>query len=291
MATTYGMTTPMVSSVMPNPTGMSQPTMTGQSPMAMTSPMMTANMNLPLSTARPIDVTETTPNLEQIQSFEVVGRAVDGTHFHQDPVTGQMYRMSEEFHQRISDILSQKDMYMNFTITDLVENDGILELNSMSSHIDTSKQFYTSESIGLGKSKVQFNDISTTISNNLITSNKEVLKKYEIENTSILNNFVKNENIDVISNDRSITFNVLEVEKINISNKERNKYITPVNLFKNNSMMGLKTETSPIQKIAVYFIPINSFRRTPSSIILNRNSFQNNYMTLINKFTGFNNRN
>ena len=63
------------------------------------------NMNLPLSRATPIQVTETTPNLEEIQGFPVAGRGLDGTHFHQDPVTGQMYQMSEEFHQRIPEIL------------------------------------------------------------------------------------------------------------------------------------------------------------------------------------------
>ena len=118
MATTYGMTAPMMSSTMPNPMGTVQtamsPSMMGQSPMGMNN----ANMNLPLSTARPIEVTETTPNLEQIQNFPVAGRAADGTHFHQDPVSGQMYRMSAEFHDRIPEILRNRQNILSGGLTD-----------------------------------------------------------------------------------------------------------------------------------------------------------------------------
>lgn len=106
---TYG--TPMVSSVMPNPMGVTSAGM--NKPASMSQPMTTTglqagtvrNMNLPLSRATPIQVNETTPNLEEIQNFPVAGRGLDGTHFHQDPVSGQMYVMTEEFHQRIPEIL------------------------------------------------------------------------------------------------------------------------------------------------------------------------------------------
>jgi len=66
------------------------------------------NMNLPMSSARPIEVDENTPNLEEIQGFPVAGTAADGTHFHQDPVSGQMYKMSTDLHQRIPQILRDR---------------------------------------------------------------------------------------------------------------------------------------------------------------------------------------
>lgn len=66
------------------------------------------NMSLPLAMSTPVGVDENTPNLEEVQSFPVVGIADDGTHFHQDTVTGQMYKMSEDFHNRIPGILASR---------------------------------------------------------------------------------------------------------------------------------------------------------------------------------------
>ena len=104
MATTsYG--TPMGSSIVPNPIGMRTLPMTTTGLQSGT----TRNMSLPLALALPIQVTETTPNLEAIQNFPVAGRGLDGTHFHQDPVTGQMYVMSDELHQRIPGIIASRN--------------------------------------------------------------------------------------------------------------------------------------------------------------------------------------
>lgn len=112
---TYGMSsTPMISSTMPNPMGVTSVGMNRA--ISMSQPMTTTglqagtvrNMNLPLSRATPIQVTEITPNLEEIQNFPVAGRGLDGTHFHQDPVSGQMYVMTAEFHNRIPQILANR---------------------------------------------------------------------------------------------------------------------------------------------------------------------------------------
>jgi hypothetical protein len=53
-----------------------------------------------------IRVNETTPNLEMIQSFPVVSRN-GNVHIHQDPVTSQMYEMTDEFHAMIPQILAR----------------------------------------------------------------------------------------------------------------------------------------------------------------------------------------
>lgn len=65
--------------------------------------------NLPLSNAAIIMVDENTKNLESIQNFPVISG--DGiTHIHQDPVTGQRYSMTDEFHQRIPQILAARNI-------------------------------------------------------------------------------------------------------------------------------------------------------------------------------------
>jgi hypothetical protein len=69
---------------------------------------------LPMSSALPIIVNESTPNLAEIQSFPVVVRN-GGIHIHQDPVTGQRYRMTDEFHSRIPQILAGNSSTIGMT--------------------------------------------------------------------------------------------------------------------------------------------------------------------------------
>jgi len=88
------------------------------------------NMDLPLASAIPINVDENIQNLQQIQSFPVAGTGPNGIHFHQDPVTGQMYRMTQEFHQRIPQILASRtptytDVVDSFFATDNVSTNGV----------------------------------------------------------------------------------------------------------------------------------------------------------------------
>lgn len=114
-STMYG--TPMVSNVMPNPMG--TPMMSTVMPNPMSTPVMSTVMpnpmggsstgvqGLPMSSALPIIVNENTPNLAEIQSFPVIVRG-NGIHMHQDPVSGQRYRMDDTFHARIPEILSSR---------------------------------------------------------------------------------------------------------------------------------------------------------------------------------------
>lgn len=109
--------TDMGSGMMGNPTMGGEPMMVGMmglsgtemSTMGVRSPNV--NMNLPLASAIPINVNENIQNLQQIQSFPVVGIGPNGIHFHQDPVTGQMYRMTTEFHDRIRIINSKTSLF------------------------------------------------------------------------------------------------------------------------------------------------------------------------------------
>lgn len=60
---------------------------------------------IPQNVTNAIRVNETTPNLQMIQSFPVVSRN-GNIHIHQDPVSGQMYEMTDEFHSMIPQILA-----------------------------------------------------------------------------------------------------------------------------------------------------------------------------------------
>ena len=94
------MTVPVMSTVMPNP---------------MTTTNTVSSMGaqgLPMSNALPIIVNENTPNLAEIQSFPVIVSG-GGIHMHQDPVSGQRYRMNDEFHSRIPQILADRQSGVN----------------------------------------------------------------------------------------------------------------------------------------------------------------------------------
>lgn len=107
-STMYG--TPMVSNVMPNPMGTPMMSTVMPNPTGgMIGASSTGVQGLPMSTALPIPVNENTPNLAEIQSFPVIIRG-NGIHMHQDPVSGQRYRMNDEFHSRIPEILSSREM-------------------------------------------------------------------------------------------------------------------------------------------------------------------------------------
>jgi hypothetical protein len=84
---------------------------------------------LPMSSALPIIVNESTPNLAEIQSFPVIVSG-GGIHIHQDPVTGQRYRMTDEFHSRIPQILAGNSSAIGMKIKINTE-DGIKEFSVM----------------------------------------------------------------------------------------------------------------------------------------------------------------
>jgi hypothetical protein len=98
----HTMAAPIISPVIPNPT---------------TTTNTVSSMGvqgLPMSSALPIIVNESTPNLAEIQSFPVVVRN-GGIHIHQDPVSGQRYRMTDEFHSRIPQILAGNSSTIGMT--------------------------------------------------------------------------------------------------------------------------------------------------------------------------------
>lgn len=201
MATTYGMGggTPIMSTTMPPPpSGMGGMT----TPMAtpMTAPMTTQNMggmlnynqNLPLASNRPIRVDENTPNLEEIQGFPVAGRSLDGTHFHQDPVTGQMYRMTDELHDRIPQILADRNYKTKLKIS-IPTKDGNMEYD-----------------VGeLYKNFMVYSKNNSELVSQFYRSNRlDYLKNIEIENRTletdslkINDEFYYSDDIDVVTND------------------------------------------------------------------------------------------
>lgn len=252
MATTYGMTAPMMSSTMPNPMGTVQtamtPSMMGQSPMGMNN----ANMNLPLSTARPIEVTETTPNLEQIQNFPVAGRAADGTHFHQDPVSGQMYRMSAELHDRIPEILRNLSIKIKNIDTNYYGEKLKTDLSPVSNN---NTSLFTDSMYNLNKS------ITSNIYDDYIHSLGEsekikVINQYDISNVVIGNEYLNKISIEnkILNSDYVSTTNIFYNKLINNTSNIESEYYKPINSFFN---------TSYNQMISVYrtsyFLPINKF--------------------------------
>lgn len=66
---------------------------------------------IPQGVMNVIRVNENTPNLQIIQSFPVVSRN-GNVHIHQDPVTGQMYEMTDEFHSMIPQIVAGNSSVM-----------------------------------------------------------------------------------------------------------------------------------------------------------------------------------
>lgn len=115
----------MTGGVMPNPMGVVGNTRSVTSTMGMTGGVMPAPLapflgNLPQSNSPVIVVSESTPNLMEIQNFPVVSR--NGIfHIHQDPTTGQRYSMTDEFHMRIPDIVGGNVQ----NITDVINSKNI----------------------------------------------------------------------------------------------------------------------------------------------------------------------
>jgi hypothetical protein len=195
MATTYGMTTPIMSSVMTNP---------------MTTTNTVSSMGvqgLPMSSALPIIVNESTPNLAEIQSFPVVVRN-GGIHIHQDPVTGQRYRMTDEFHSRIPQILAGNSSTIGMT-------GGVMSVASVETATITNNRIgsvNTSPSVGVqGISRSVIRDVNsiskvTSLPNIFFegmqtelvgTSNSTTLSSNQIESIKVI--YSSNEDISQLN--------------------------------------------------------------------------------------------
>jgi hypothetical protein len=253
---TYG--TPMVSSVMPNPMGVTSAGM--NKPASMSQPMTTTglqagtvrNMNLPLSRATPIQVNETTPNLEEIQNFPVAGRGLDGTHFHQDPVSGQMYVMTEEFHQRIPQILADRQLMSSDIFTD----NGY---GSTLTVIDTSSQPTITNQLGLSNDNKIFNVSVIPLNDTVIDLNK--LSDY-VEMTNGLSDVADYTNMDM-GIYGGMSGQIIDTDNVNNRvSLEKDK-----NLSENITQISInRFPITQISKMGVfqtnYFIPINRFINT-----------------------------
>lgn len=286
--------TPTVSTVMPNPVVPTQTVSTPITTTATTGPLVNRNMGLPLSSARPIEVTETTSNLEEIQNFPVIGRLADGAHFHQDPVSGQVYRMTEEFHQRIPEILRNRSVS---STTD----DGILRtdvstnntsLNRDTIDIQTNNGTKTFDLIELYEEfmvKIKTSNELVSQFKNAMVSN-ETQKKYsrnrqtELDIFTINNLYYYNDNVDAISNDIIIyedgTYEIVgrTTSQIDIFriNGNTNRYNSTINLINNNQLIDVVSSNYDM-----YYTPVNSF-----VVSLSYQELLNNisYFTPINRF-------
>lgn len=93
---------------------------------------LTMDYSAPMvSTVMPsaIDVDENTPNLQEIQSYPVVMR--DGEiHFHQDPISGALYKMTDNFHTKISEIIENKKKI------NLIKDEYVEAYSSLYSDVD-----------------------------------------------------------------------------------------------------------------------------------------------------------
>ena len=268
MATTYGMGggTPVMSTVMPPPSGMGGMTtpMTAQNMSGMNIGGFTRNMNLPLSMNPPIQVDENTPNLEEIQSFPVAGRALDGTHFHQDPVTGQMYRMTDELHARIPQILANRRSQTRNGMGTTVSTTNISNLGTQSSGLY----------------------LKPAPEQPLLTINGEAIISNKISGDSIRRLF--NRNGDFLNNVDSLSFtsifgsaNFDNRYDTSISTNQAAKYITQNQKTPINRLVNL-TPSSVMKFTLSRYTPINVFMNLSQNLILN-NIYDDKYIP-INKF-------
>lgn len=231
------------------------------------------NMNLPLSRATPIQVTETTPNLEGIQNFPVAGRGLDGTHFHQDPVTGQMYQMSAALHDRIPQILADRKTMssglatvgvigggMNVGTTPIVSTTGPISVSFIDLKPAPDQPTLSINNISVGNNPTRGSSISSLfgIDSNTLNMNDS------ISDLTVFNEF---------------PMSVVGEPTILISSEEylEQIYLRPINKFNNFSLIGINEYVSSKQST-----PINNFSKFE---LLNNSSIGGlNYYIPINKF-------
>jgi hypothetical protein len=206
------------------------------------------NMNLPLSRATPIQVTETTPNLEEIQNFPVAGRGLDGTHFHQDPVSGQMYVMTDEFHQRIPEILRNRQNILSGGLTDQTVP-FIEESSTKSSNSDINKILET----------MSFGDEDFSISLDFFQENFKT-NDYQI-NPSIIDDSIINQTYSQYDT----------IKPINSINNTSAKLISSGYTFSKSIPVNKYLNTTPINMGGYY-----STNYIPTNVFYNNRDFNNN---------------
>ena len=237
------------------------------------------NMNLPMSSARPIEVDENTPNLEEIQGFPVAGTAADGTHFHQDPITGQMYRMSTDLHQRIPQILADRKV-MSGGITNVGGGVPMGTTPSVPTSTNVSTPTQTNEFVNLSMERFTSMDSLSTFSQTLGNLSSEKVLPFTMTVEDVNQTYIAPTRIDftkdyvvgttmgqvVIGQTTSINplinlFNnsnstIVEqtLESTTMTNKPINKFLL--------SSLGNLTSSDLTSSDITYYIPINKFYNT-----------------------------
>lgn len=235
----------------------------------------TRNMSLPLSMNQPITVDENTPNLEQIQSFPVAGRTLDGSHFHQDPVTGQMYRMTDSFHDMIPQILANRMNAKNLTIT-IPTTNGNKTYNL--------KDVYNNFMVYVKNDNELVSQFYRFFRLDYLKDIEKQNKKSEKELIEINDEFYYTDNIDTVTNDIVIysdgTYKLLGPSGLNLKSSPYTTSFeganTTINTFSVNG--GTPTRDISLSK----YVPTNRFTNLyqgPTSLVGGINRY-----TPINKF-------
>jgi len=298
MATTYGTTTPMMSSTMPNPTGI------GMTPMMLQSQQMGSdpNMSLPLSYEPMIRVTEDTPNLEEIQSFPVL-KSNETMHLHQDPITGQRYGMANELHARIPEILArrrgtQTGGGMNMGTTTMTTQTSVptsaggaiisvpvvtiptvvtttMPINTIQ-NIDTSENYYGGEKLNLELlpvSSPQTSFFTDSISNLDKSTTSEIYLNYvnslsESEKSKITDQYTLS-NLN-LTNQYNVVYSTEETKSVFY-------YKNPINSFNNQQVSSTYGDL-----VTIKYNPINQFSNLMFNKILIDYGYR--YFIPINRF-------
>lgn len=272
---------PMISTVMPNPIGITQ---------NLTQISTTRDMTLPMSSAMPINVTENTPNLEQIQSFPVTMRNPNGIHFHQDPVTGQMYRMTSEFHSRISDIVSNKkstdgNNLNNSQMTSAEQLQEFVEISSVNRRLDANSIFTAMVENTISDNIEPFSQTISTVAQTVYTPsrNPDYSQESFFENFNINRlNYTNGQIFDNSSQNNTYTQkNIIYVTDENSNRRPANKLsglfnVSSTNQFINNesdkkSMNTISTLVESVQPVTPISSelpsrPMNTIKRIQSSV-------------------------
>ena len=134
-------------------------------------------------------VDETTPNLEEIQSFPVIYRN-GNVHIHQDPSTSQMYQMTDEFHSRIPQILAERASAMTGGVMPPAMRGGALQTKIISVP-EVIDRFTTTPSqqvfFDLLSRSGNLNQLSTTTNLNMINRRPNTFNTSQVINPSIMN--------------------------------------------------------------------------------------------------------
>ncbi len=271
------MTVPVMSTVMPNP---------------MTTTNTVSSMGaqgLPMSNALPIIVNENTPNLAEIQSFPVIVSG-GGIHMHQDPVSGQRYRMNDEFHSRIPQILADRQSSTTNGLNSMTESsteqvDSVIldyigsssPSNSMTVSNNSMKNLQSEIDLSSNPSSVQSRRRNITINSNNRTSRSNSIGNYSSFGNgnifSMMGTNTRNQGLN--------GFNLNQSQQTNRTFQNQRSTNT-FSSMKENQEQSTSTSTSQFIPQIVVKYPTNTFSSMQG---VNYDSYQNTTYTPTNSFT------